>query len=127
MSRLSDSQVADLQQRMEVRTEQLRREIAEYQDAASGKDEAAAVAGEGDEADAAFAIASANVDRAQHSRDVVELRDIESARERIQSGDYGVCVDCGVDIEYKRLQASPTAKRCHDCQGIHEQREAGRM
>ena len=126
MSRLTDSQVADLQQRMEARIEQLRREIAEYQDAASGKDEAAAVAGEGDEADTAFAIASANVDRAQQARDVDELRDIESAQERIRAGDYGVCVDCGVGIDFQRLLAWPTAKRCQDCQRIQEQRDAGR-
>mgnify|MGYP006148091351 CR=1 FL=1 len=29
----------------------------------------------------------------------------ESARERMRAGDYGQCIDCGVDIAFERLQA----------------------
>ena len=49
-----------------------------------------------------------------------EIRDIEAAQERVGQGEYGVCIDCDGDIEYARLHAYPTAKRCHDCQTKYE-------
>jgi DnaK suppressor protein len=37
---------------------------------------------------------------------------IEGALRRITDGSYGVCVDCGQDIELQRLRAVPWATRC---------------
>lgn len=54
----------------------------------------------------------------QHYRG--ELDDIAQARERLASGDYGVCEDCGVEIPYERLLANPTATRCAPCQARRE-------
>lgn len=51
---------------------------------------------------------------------VRELADVEAALARISQGVYGVCADCGADIELARLRAYATAKRCHDCQTRHE-------
>ena len=45
-------------------------------------------------------------------RDQEELRAIEDARERIASGRYGDCVDCGRPIPFERLQVQPFALRC---------------
>jgi RNA polymerase-binding transcription factor DksA len=53
-------------------------------------------------------------------RQVTELRDIEAAFARVKAGEYGVCVDCGQDIEFPRLKAYPTAKRCLQCQEKRE-------
>lgn len=44
------------------------------------------------------------------------LRDIDSALERLESGDYGTCSDCGTEIPELRLRALPFADRCRDCQ-----------
>ncbi|HET7293495.1 MAG TPA: TraR/DksA family transcriptional regulator, partial [Vicinamibacteria bacterium] len=44
------------------------------------------------------------------------LRDIDSALERLQNGDYGTCSDCGTEIAELRLRALPFADRCRDCQ-----------
>lgn len=71
----------------------------------------------GDEA-AAASIASLNLTLANRLEQ--ELRDIEAAQARIERGEYGVCIDCGEDIGYSRLQAYPTAKRCIRCQARHE-------
>jgi DnaK suppressor protein len=49
-----------------------------------------------------------------------KMRDLIAALERIQTGVYGDCIDCGDDITYKRLSAYPTAKRCIRCQHLHE-------
>ena len=73
-----------------------------------------------DTGDEAAADLIADLDQAEVARDVRELCDLEEAEARIASGAYGICTDCGVDIECERLFAYPTAKRCIDCQGRHE-------
>ena len=57
---------------------------------------------------------------AEQERDIEELREIETANERIAAGTYGECMDCGVDIPVDRLRAQPTAKRCIACQEAFE-------
>ena len=41
----------------------------------------------------------------------------------IDSGDYGYCDKCGVEIGLKRLEARPTATLCIDCKTLDELRE----
>lgn|GEM_PF-372128 len=51
------------------------------------------------------------------------LRKIEEALLRIQTNDYGYCVDCGADIGIRRLEARPTATQCIECKTVAEIRE----
>ena len=44
-----------------------------------------------------------------------ELRQISQALQRIDSGDYGMCVDCGDAISPDRLAVNPVAELCIDC------------
>lgn len=60
------------------------------------------------------------VRQAEVERDVFELRDIEAAKARMDAGEYGDCIDCGVDIPLARLQVQPAAARCIDCQSVYE-------
>ena len=84
------------------------------------------VAGEvPDSGDESVAALIADLDQAEWGRDIDELRSLEAARERISSGEYGVCVDCGRDIGFERLRAAPSAIRCIDCQTRHEKTFAG--
>jgi DnaK suppressor protein len=46
------------------------------------------------------------------------LRGIDSALERLESGHYGKCSDCGAEISAVRLRAMPFADRCRDCQEL---------
>jgi len=79
------------------------------------------VAGEvPDTGDESVAALIADLDQAEWGRDIDELRSLEEASERIAGGDYGVCVDCGRDIGFERLRATPAAIRCIDCQTRHE-------
>lgn len=48
------------------------------------------------------------------------LRQVESALERLDRGEYGVCDHCGEPIGAKRLQAVPWARYCVDCQEKEE-------
>lgn len=74
--------------------------------------------------DAALVEATLATDDAVINQDVEDARDIKAARERLSAGTYGSCVDCGEAIAYDRLLAYPTAKRCIDCQRLHEQQNA---
>jgi RNA polymerase-binding protein DksA len=44
-----------------------------------------------------------------------ELRAINNAIERFESGRYGICVQCARPIEAARLSALPYAENCIDC------------
>lgn len=45
-----------------------------------------------------------------------QLRDVQNAIEKIGKGAYGVCENCGKPISQERLEASPEAKLCLNCQ-----------
>jgi DnaK suppressor protein len=62
----------------------------------------------------------AELDQAEVSRDVGELRQLDEARRRFDEGSYGMCADCGCDIDYRRLRVNPSATRCVRCQERHE-------
>jgi RNA polymerase-binding protein DksA len=44
-----------------------------------------------------------------------ELAKISATLKRLESGDYGICSDCGSDIGDERLKAYPYAEECIDC------------
>jgi len=57
-----------------------------------------------------------DLDQAEASRDLAELRMLEAARARLHDGSYGICSNCGQDIGFERLRAYPGAERCIRCQ-----------
>ena len=61
------------------------------------------------------------VRHAEKERDLLELREIDAARERLANGVYGSCADCGDEIPRARLEARPSALRCVVCQQYVEQ------
>lgn len=44
-----------------------------------------------------------------------ELVRVESALDRVRSGEHGQCVGCGHLIEHARLRDDPAASRCMNC------------
>jgi DnaK suppressor protein len=48
---------------------------------------------------------------------------VRSALQRIDDGEFGVCVSCGDEIGEKRLMARPVATHCIDCKTEAEQQE----
>jgi RNA polymerase-binding protein DksA len=74
----------------------------------------------GDAGDESMANALSDFNVAMIDRQVHEIRDIEAAFRRVKDGEYGVCIECGDDIGFTRLQAYPTAKRCIVCQEKRE-------
>lgn len=51
------------------------------------------------------------------------IKKIEDALKDIESGDYGYCETCGIEIGIRRLEARPTATLCIDCKTLDELRE----
>jgi DnaK suppressor protein len=117
---LTGKQLAELKRIIKKRRELL---IAEIQgDVAKTRDqsygELAGVAP--DTGDESVADLLADLDNAEVSRDLQELRELEAAQGRIARGGYGDCAECGATIEFDRLRAYPIAIRCIDCQRVHE-------
>lgn len=48
-------------------------------------------------------------------RHETELSSIESALERIETGDYGYCLSCGEEIAVGRLEIDPGSTLCIRC------------
>ena len=78
-----------------------------------------------DTGDESVATLIADLEQADVTRDLGEFRGLETARERIAGGEYGVCIDCGGDIAFERLKAWPAALRCITCQERHEKTFGG--
>jgi len=76
----------------------------------------------GDKADEAFADTSIDIDNAMIGLHLEEVQDLNAALDRIKKGSFGICIDCEDDIDFARLSAYPTAKRCLNCQSVHEKR-----
>jgi DnaK suppressor protein len=55
------------------------------------------------------------------ARESAELDAVDAALQRIASGTYGVCIDCGGGIAAPRLHAAPETLRCVGCQAQFEQ------
>jgi len=53
------------------------------------------------------------------------LKAIEAALERINSGEYGACIECSDLISEKRLEAVPAAELCINCKDKKEKLERG--
>lgn len=73
-----------------------------------------------DTGDESVAILISDMNETMAQRHVDEIRAIDAALAQIREHKFGVCRDCGEDIAYARLQASPTATRCTECQAQHE-------
>jgi DnaK suppressor protein len=83
--------------------------------------------------DEATVFADPNDRATQESDMALELRNRDRERKlikkidetigKIDSGDYGYCESCGVEIGIERLQARPTASLCIDCKTLEEIKE----
>lgn len=55
-------------------------------------------------------------------RERAKLNAIESAIEKVKDGTYGLCEECGAEINKKRLKILPFARYCIACQSDLERR-----
>jgi DnaK suppressor protein len=71
-----------------------------------------------DEGDRANTSLAREIDLAQKSRDRALLALVDAALKRISEGTFGDCLNCGQEINPKRLEAIPWARYCLTCQEL---------
>lgn len=122
---MSDNNISDTfaRQLQQMRTDVLA-QIRAQRGGRVGRAEAAANPREAQSGDWAQSDAERDLAIAIDERENAELAAIDAALQRIASGQYGLCMDCGIDIPTARLHASPTALRCVACQGKAEHNRA---
>ncbi|WP_411361084.1 TraR/DksA family transcriptional regulator [Pseudidiomarina sp. YC-516-91] len=47
----------------------------------------------------------------------------QAALQRMRSGEYGYCIECGDEISAARLAAKPEVEICVDCQALKDEEE----
>ena len=122
---LTDRQAQELGDLLETRRTALLAELREDAERAREQPYAEHAGTAPDSGDESVATLIADLEQADMTRDLDEYRALEAARERLKSGEYGICIDCGNDIGYERLKASPSALRCIQCQERHEKTFGG--
>ncbi len=70
----------------------------------------------GDEVDKVMLNKERSLEIRLDQRNILFLKKVEEAKQKILNGTYGDCEDCGDSISPKRLQARPTAGLCISCQ-----------
>ena len=124
MSALNKEQLTELAARLRERKGRLLEEIRQGL-ARSGKEHYAdLVGGAVDAGDDSVASVLRDINESAVIRDIGEVRDIGAADERVAAGRYGICIGCGRAIDYERLEAYPSAKRCLPCQQHREKTRA---
>lgn len=120
IERLDARQVERLRGVMLARSRQLRDEIRQTLLKSDAEHYLAIADQVRDLEDESFADLIVDVSLAEIDRDLEELREIDAAMLRVNDGSYGICEACERPIETRRLEVAPQAKRCIDCQTLHE-------
>ncbi len=68
-----------------------------------------------DEADLACARNDRELSLRIHQRNRQLVQEIFNALSRIRSGEFGICEECGYEIEVNRMKVQPTATVCVAC------------
>src|SRR6266480_5776957 len=71
-----------------------------------------------DEGDRANTSLAREIDLGQKSRDRALLALVDAALKRINEGTFGDCLNCGQEINLKRLEAIPWVRYCITCQEL---------
>lgn len=121
---LTKEQITHFAKRIDARKSLLLDEIRQGLARSSNEHQADLIGGTGDAGDVAAASLLRDITESEIIRDVGEVRDIAAAEQRLATGRYGMCIDCGDPIRFKRLDAYPTAKRCLACQERREKLQA---
>ena len=71
-----------------------------------------------DEGDRANTSLAREMDLENKSRDRALLASVDAALKRIRDGTFGACLNCGQEINPKRLEAIPWVRFCITCQEL---------
>lgn len=74
-----------------------------------------------DSGDEALSLTMEKLQDSLQQNEIDELRLIEDALNRLDRGEYGICIDCEEPISERRLENFPYAARCIVCQEAFEE------
>ena len=100
-----------------ARKKELEDAIAQLQQENDGGDQVQ------DPGEQALSAAFESLKSSLHNNEYEEYKMIEKALKMIESGEYGVCIECHQPISERRLQSYPNATRCLSCQELAEERD----
>lgn len=118
---LTPGQRAWLKTELQARQQRLDGLLKRHHEGASRTEHAYAVLADDGEVTRHHAM-DREVDLGLSDLDTSELGAVSRALLRLLQGNYGVCVACGADIPFRRLQVEPQATRCLACESEHERR-----
>ena len=75
----------------------------------------------GDSADAAMDAVHSEMRSQLAEKESQELTDIDYALHKMETGEYGLCEECGMPIPVERLEIKPAADLCVKCQELLEE------
>ena len=76
-----------------------------------------------DPTDRASAESDRNFDIRVKDRERRLVIKVKEALDRLETGEFGICEDCGEPIDPKRLEARPVTTLCIDCKIVREREE----
>jgi len=128
------SKKADTSENESERNERLRRQLVQRRDEIlkEAKSEIKKqVSGENrqfvetvmDDGDLAVVDVSEDINLRQLTTHRQTLIKIDAALNKLREGSYGICEECGGEIEEGRLRVMPFAICCRDCQEIREEKD----
>jgi RNA polymerase-binding transcription factor len=113
---LSEPQMALLESKLRQQQAELRAEVQEDRAKSDSERDRRSAREAQDRGDEANTEQWRETNAAMIDHHVDEISGIQAALSRVESGTYGLCVDCGEPIGFQRLQAYPSANRCLECQ-----------
>jgi DnaK suppressor protein len=116
----TDRKLRPLIRALEQRESELRRHIATERERVETEGFAQLGDGAGDAVDHAFARTRVGIESQLIEQHLEEIRVLHAARSRLEDGTFGICIDCGEEIDYERLKAFPASARCMVCQERRE-------
>lgn len=120
MENLTKHQLEQLKKGLLDRQQVLTDEVKEKRELTASEGNEDASGGVGDAGDESVTRMMTDIGIQEAGRDLEELQEIDAALRRIDEGGYGLCEECGREIDQRRLEAQPTAMRCIACQAQHE-------
>jgi DnaK suppressor protein len=109
---------AELAQLLQDRRRQIHQDVqSRMRDGRAGRPTAVGDVGEISEAGS-----QEDIDFALLERKTEAIGRLDEALGRIETGEYGDCLECHVEISEQRLRALPFAVRCTTCEARHEEK-----
>jgi len=120
MAGLSSERQAEVKQRLVVRKQNLWLEVKQQLKTSIGDGYQEMLATARDEEDQASVSLLAETQLSLLGPKRQELEAIEAALQRLENGNYGLCENCGLSIEPRRLEIMPETPLCRNCQQMRE-------